>query len=816
MKGKRWGALVVCLCMMMSMSFPASAAGNSAAKLLKNMTLEQKIGQMIMPAFQYWTDEEGTSRKVTTLYEPIAQAIREYGFGGVILFGENTAGTTATTELICDMQSAALSSDTGIPLLMSVDQEGGYVYRLGTGTDTCGNMALGAANDPALCQKAASIIGSELEAEGFQIDFAPVMDINNNPNNPVIGVRSFSDDAQCTAELGSAFISGLHSQNIAAALKHFPGHGDTATDSHSGLPSINKSLSELESCELVPFAAGIKAGADVIMTAHIQYPQIETSTYTSIATGEEITLPATLSKTFITDLLRNKMGYTGLVSTDAMNMSAIAKHFDRLDAARLAINAGVDILLMPVNMPNQAGIDDCGVYIAGIADMVRNGSISEDTIDAAVTRILQFKIDRGLFEQTVNKETQVRKALSVVGSKENHDTEWAITEKTITMVKNHHMLPIRVSDGGKVVLFASYSNEVTAMKYAIARMKDEGVIPESADCQVFCYQKMTSVSEEFAQAVKDADAVVASVETTGISGMNPDAAGGWQSAFLDELMDLTHENGKKIAIISIQLPYDLARYQKADALLAAYNCKGMNVTPTVFQDETTAYGPNLPAAVCAVFGAFTPSAKLPVDVPELDEQYGYTRDILYPRGYGLSNWNAGSFFIDVLPESYYAEAVDWGVENEVTMGTSKLEFGPDEVCTRAQVVTFLWHCAGGPESSWEGNFQDVPTDSYYATAVRWAAEAGITAGTSDKTFSPDDICTRAQIVTFLWHYAGCPAETAQVAFRDVPNGAYYETAVYWAAKAGITAGTSKQTFSPNQTCTRAQAITFLWRAMQEN
>lgn len=235
-----------------------------------------------------------------------------------------------------------------------------------------GNMALGAADDVNVTKEAASVIGQELAALGINADFAPDVDVNSNPANPIIGIRSFSDDADAVAKHGAAFVRALNDTGVISTLKHFPGHGDTDTDSHTGLPMIDKSYNELKANELVPFKACIEAGSQMIMTAHIQYPQIEKTTYKSVLTGEDIYLPATLSKTIITDILRGDMGYDGVVVTDAMNMDAVAKHFDKFDAAKLAIEAGVDILLMPVDTSSTEGINSLDSYISTLTDMADN------------------------------------------------------------------------------------------------------------------------------------------------------------------------------------------------------------------------------------------------------------------------------------------------------------------------------------------------------------------------------------------------------------------------------------------------------------
>lgn len=224
------------------------------------------------------------------------------------------------------------------------------VNRVSFGVTGPGNMALAAAGDPALTEECADLLGQEIAALGFNMDFAPVSDVNNNPNNPIIGIRSFSDEPALASQHVTAFLRGLDKNNISAALKHFPGHGNVGEDSHTGLPSSELTVEELKACELIPFQAGIEAGADMIMTAHIQYPNIETETYISKLDEDIVHLPATLSRTIITGLLREEMGYDGIVITDSMVMDAIATHFDPADAAVLAINAGVDILLCPVDL----------------------------------------------------------------------------------------------------------------------------------------------------------------------------------------------------------------------------------------------------------------------------------------------------------------------------------------------------------------------------------------------------------------------------------------------------------------------------------
>ena len=329
------------------------------AKTVAGMSTEEKLAQMMVVAFR---SDGSNTRTATELSPAYAQLLQQYDFGGVILFGGNVVDARQTVTLIRDCQTAALTSGPAIPLLICVDQEGGLVNRVSFGVTGSGNMALAAAGDPALTEECADMLGQEIAALGFNMDFAPVSDVNNNPNN------------------------------ISSALKHFPGHGNVGEDSHTGLPSSELTVEELKACELVPFEAGIRAGTDMIMTAHIQFPNIETGTYVSKQDGKTVNLPATLSHSIITGLLRQELGYEGIVITDSMVMDAIAAHFDPTDAAVLAINAGVDILLCPVDLYQDDEIDTfpaMEAYMQRLLARVEAGDIKEEELNDSVTRIPQ-------------------------------------------------------------------------------------------------------------------------------------------------------------------------------------------------------------------------------------------------------------------------------------------------------------------------------------------------------------------------------------------------------------------------------------------
>ena len=626
---KRKFLVIIILIMLTQFVMPlmkVNALEKSKEEILDAMTTEEKVAQMLMPAFRQYD-----GNNVTQMNPKLEEVLNKYSFSGVILFSQNNQSTEQVVQLIDEMQKANSAVDGRPQLLIAVDQEGAGVSRLAEGTQGPGNMALGATNDRKSVNSMGKIIGEELNAIGYNVDFAPVVDVNNNPSNPIIGVRSISDDPEKVAEFGSEVMQGLMSQNIIVSLKHFPGHGDTGTDSHTGLPRIEKTYEELKQNELKPFEKCIVDGAEMIMTAHIQYPKIEDETYTSIFDGEEIELPATLSKTMITDILRNDLGYNGVVITDAMEMAAITKHFDKLDAAKLAINAGVDILLIPpVDTYTGEGIDELEKYIEDVAKMVDDGDISIDNVNNAVTRILKLKEKHGLLEEYTNEDllTKIDTAKQIVGSKANHDKEWEIAKKSITLVKNdNNMLPIKENE--KTVVMVPYSNEVNSAEYAIERLKEEKIIDENMDVSVYLMNgKELSEIEEVIQYAKNVIVISEQYGSTSLAGAN--------YTKFDSIIEYVHSKGNKIAFISCYLPYEVARLQDADSILLAYSAKGMDVKPDFTNGSTPTYGVSIPAGIYMAFGENTKvTGKLPVNIPELDSDYKYTSKYLYERNYGL-------------------------------------------------------------------------------------------------------------------------------------------------------------------------------------
>jgi beta-glucosidase-like glycosyl hydrolase len=342
-----------------------------ARAIVNQMSLERKVGQMIMVAVPGTGMGDGI--------EPI---IKNYLPGGVILYGKNLTSLENNVRFIEDMQRCSMGS-AGIPLFVSVDQEGGRVIRFVPGvTQFPGTMAAGVCGDGDLVYRWGRILGLQMRMTGVNMNLAPVLDVNNNPGNPVINTRSFGSDPRLVADLGASYIEGLQESRCVAVGKHFPGHGDTDKDSHLTLPVIRYDMKRLSEVELVPFRKAIRAGVDCIMTAHIAYP--------AILGNDE---PATVSKRMLTGLLREEMGFRGLVITDDMEMHAISRRQDLGQATVSTVLAGADIVLVSSNDSRGGSIP---VIYNAIKKAVLDKQISEERLNESVRRIIEVKLRYGI------------------------------------------------------------------------------------------------------------------------------------------------------------------------------------------------------------------------------------------------------------------------------------------------------------------------------------------------------------------------------------------------------------------------------------
>ena len=601
-------------------------------KKISKMTIKDKVAQMIIPTFRYKTyekvlDENGNEtinkEDLEVLDRSVIALLDEYKFGGVILFAENLHSSAKAYAFIRQLKDAHGNDE--IPLLIGVDQEGGNVKRLDFGTTMSGNMALCASNDPQNAYESSRLIGSELKMMGINLDFAPVVDINSNPANPIIGVRSFSDDPDYAKAYIESSIAGYHDEGILVSIKHFPGHGDTSTDSHTGLPLVEKSYAEIKNKELKAFEYGISAGADMIMSAHIQFPNIDDTKYKALD-GNEVYLPATLSKKIIS-IIRDDLSFDGVICADSLSMDAIKAYFDPKDVAKLAINAGIDVLLMPVDYKQSLDtyISQLKDYVDMVVALVEKGDIDEKLIDASVRRILTLK------EKIKEESDDTSNYTALIGSKESHEKELEIAKKCVTLVeKNNLELPL--SRETKTLILAPYGSQGGAAGYAKQILLEKGLIDEeSIDYYVFGGDDAESFDY---QMIDDYDNVVLVSAMYGFEDICDD-----YSKIIDNVLKLCKEKDKKSILISSHLPYDLSRFE-ADAKIAVYLGAGVNEIPTDYNSDVKTYAPNLLAGFIHLFEEGSYSGRLPLDIPainydEATNTYSPSTEIRYHRGEGL-------------------------------------------------------------------------------------------------------------------------------------------------------------------------------------
>lgn len=609
---------------------------------VQELTLEEKVGQMLMPQI-----EMINGQLTTEMNDQLQSLIQDLHLGGVILFEKNIEGIEQIVTFNAELQETSPK----IPLFIAIDQEGGKVKRIPNGTNMPGNMALGATADRELAYEVGRVLGTELHALGVNVNFAPSLDVNNNPSNPVIGVRSFGEDPELVARLGNSYIQGLQDAKVIATAKHFPGHGDTDVDSHLGLPMLDHDRERLEEIELYPFRQALEQGMDMIMTAHVTFPRLDHTQVISKKDGTSITLPATLSYRILTELLREELGFQGVIVTDAFTMKAISDHFGEEEAVIQSIQAGADIILMPRN-PSQA--------FDRILQEIEAGGLTEERIDESVRRILLLKAKNellpGLHEERVQSpdlETRVAYAEQLLGNKEHRFIEQEVSSRAVTLVKNEdHHLPFQLGEQEKLLIIAPNAgiaerfeeavDELLALEAEEEAAKQNGEDDNaqdgneptgghngedaerrkwSGDLRTIIFS--ASIAEqEWQEAIKWADYVVlASHSLSQLATDDPSV-----NAF-KQLIAFLHEQGRQYAWLAVDTPYDLLVEPNAKAYLAVYG----------------AQPPNIRAGLKVVFGWQQPAGELPVTIPrskqdiDLGGQNG-GEGILYPAGTGRKQY----------------------------------------------------------------------------------------------------------------------------------------------------------------------------------
>lgn len=573
---------------------PAHAHADDTAlrSLISRMPLAEKIGQLFVTRVHGHSatapDQADVDANLSELgVRTAAELIAKYRVGGVIYFSwaHNTRDPHQIAALSNGIQKVSLDQPRGLPVLISTDQEYGAVARVGKpATLFPGAMALGAGGSREDARAVGRIGGAELRALGIRQDYSPVADVNVNPANPVIGVRSFGADPDAVAGLVAAEVKGYQSAGVAATSKHFPGHGDTAVDSHYGFPVITHSRELWSTLDAVPFRAAIRAGVDSIMTAHIMVPALDPS-------GD----PATLSHPILTGILREELGYDGLVVTDSLGMEGVRTKYGDDRVPVLALKAGVDQLLNPPSID---------VAWNAVLSAVHGGELTEARLDESVLRVLRLKAKLGLLENPYVTDAGVD---HTVGTATHRRTADRIAERTTTLLVNEErLLPLSRRRTPRVLVVgadpASPSGTdgppTTVLATALTELG-------------FTTTALTTGTAPSAEGIDQAVAAAAGVDAVVVGTYNVTATGS-QKTLVERLV----ATGVPLVAIAIRNPYDVAQLPDVRAYLATYSWTDVE----------------LRAAARVVGGAARPRGKLPVAVDRADDP----AKVLYPIGYGLT------------------------------------------------------------------------------------------------------------------------------------------------------------------------------------
>ena len=600
----------------------------NAATLLRpavTANVQQMLGQKLMLDLRYYCSavpEQGQCRSpMTQLPAELARLIRDYNIGGVILFAENLQDIAQIVQLNRDLQQAAAESALALPLFIGIDQEGGRVARLPRhlATSFSGNMAIGATyaeHGSAFATLVGQVLADELLPLGINVNFAPTVDVNVNPQNPVINVRAFGEQAQHVAELGGAMTAAMQQRGMIAALKHFPGHGDTEVDSHLGLPRVAHSGEQIRQVDLKPFADIIKQQAPgMIMTAHIQYPALDDSTFVS-KDGEQMLKPATLSRKILQTVLRDELGYNGVIVTDALDMAGISKFFSHTAAVVQTFAAGADIALMPVKLQHPGELNALAQLLEALTAAVDDGRLAKPELVASYQRILALKQQYPLLPQAKTQAAQLDQARATLGKPEHRQHELALAQAALTQVKPQQgRWPYQAATVSKILLIMPDQQKAQALTASLQHYSAKPLQINSISLQ---HSDVTSAAQQLASADLVISGFIAPMQSLAdIGGMddltgiaNIAAAYQRQSQNYDALLPLITAADKPHVFLSLRAPYDISRYgQYADVVLASYAYNAAD-NPSAIGAGNATYE----ALAQALLQQFTPKGRLPVTV----------------------------------------------------------------------------------------------------------------------------------------------------------------------------------------------------------
>lgn len=550
-----------------------------AKTLLNSLTLRQKVGQLLIFGWAGETPEENV-----TVSAHAQTLLDEFEVGGVILLGRNVATPKQTARTMNELQKRSR-----VPLFIIADQEGGMVARFKDPYIVFpGAMALGATGDPAYAYRAAKATAEELLAVGVNFDFAPCVDVNNNPANPIIGTRSYGDNAGIVSRFSAEAIRGYHDGGVLSCAKHFPGHGDTSVDSHLALPVVDFPRERLERVEFAPFKAAIEAGVASIMTTHIIFPALDPE------------LPATISKRILTGLLREEMGWDGLVVTDCLEMKGVSVKWGTAAAAIECIKAGADCPLICHTLSTQREAHQ------RIMTAVEAGEISEDRLNQSVLRVLEVKERFGLLHTPEPADPE--RALEIVSAPEKTDLALEIARRAVTVVKDaRKTIPARL-DAGQEVLVTGLHPAVPRLGAELARLHANvriealGDTPKPAGEQEFgaLYPGQvrkaprTACEADFPRPLPETALIIVATcpSEPWTSGIDETAQA--------NLVKALQRQGAPLVVVALREPYDVLSFGDVPCYVALYGYRAEQ----------------LQACAEIVLGVREATGKLPVEIPE--------------------------------------------------------------------------------------------------------------------------------------------------------------------------------------------------------
>lgn len=484
----------------------------------------------------------------------IVAAVRSGEIAAFCLFAHWNVEHPAQLRALNETLLRAADEGNQPPPLIGIDQEGGQLIAITRGaTELPGNMALGATRSPELAEQAGRVLGRELRAMGINLNFAPSLDVNVNPVNPVVGIRSFGADPELVASLGIAMIQGMHAEGVIATGKHFPGHGDTSTDTHHTAPRISHSLERMHRLELLPFRRAIEAGLAVVMPAHIMFTTLDPDN------------PATLSPTILKDYLRGELGFEGVTISDAMDMYAVAR-FGAVESVSMALRAGVDMPLL-AHLPDQLAI----------AEQVRHLAQPD-----AIARIQHL---RATIPRTLPP-------LDVVGCAEHHQIAQAIADRSITLVKDGGQLPLRPRVGDEIAVITPHPADLTPADTS------SSVQIALADAIRQRHPRTSAYTLPHNASPADISAIVRAAQNahTVVVGTVAADQDRCQAALVNALL----VDGHRPVVIALRTPYDLLAFPTVETYLCAYGIRAVTTE----------------AVARVLFGEIAATGVLPCPIPE--------------------------------------------------------------------------------------------------------------------------------------------------------------------------------------------------------